>query len=800
VGADHLADHITPFAQTFGPLLRRYRQAAGLTQEELAARAGLSVRGISDLERERKLTPRRETVRLLAEALALPPRKRALFEAAARPLTAASSLPTATSASATPSPFAPQSLTPPHNLPTQLTALIGRERETLALAAALRRDDVRLLTLTGPGGVGKTRLAIQVAEDALADFEDGVFLVSLAALRDPAYVTNVIGGALGLRPTPEEPVADQVAAYLVNKRLLLALDNFEQVVEAAPQIAALLGACPQIKALVTSREALRLAGEQVVPVAPLADEAARELFMRRALAVNPTLDLTSADKSQIDAICKSVDRLPLAIELAAAWTPTLGLAPLLERLSRPLELLTGGRRDAPERQRTLRATIAWSVRLLGPDERRLFMRMACFGGGATLPAVEAICCDDTAGNGQNTLASLAHLVERNLLLANQRPEGSHFSMLETIRDYAWEELRASGEATALQRRHAEYFARLAGELGFVRPGQDARDQRLSQEMANIRVALGWAIEANEPGVGLRLATPLGRFWYSHGAFEEGGFWLRTLLTLDAQAGERAVEPQVRVWALYSLILITLDRRDFDQAEALAHEGLALARLLHDEAGIGNMLTELGHVAEARGDLHAALALFEEGLASFRASGHEGAAGRTLSSVGNIERALGHYEQAQRYLEQALTWTRSRNFSWAVASNLVSLGHVACEQGDGARALSLYHESLGYYLTTPNPTSLAWCLEGVVVALTLTMTTTGDDARDQYTTIARFCGAIVGLRQRAGVASAPEWAAFVRAQTAAQQSLGTDAFADAHQAGMALAQERVVAEALVASEA
>ncbi len=786
MGADHIADRIAPFAQAFGPLLRRYRLAAGLTQEELAARAGLSVRGISDLERERKLTPRRETVRLLADALALPPRKRALLESAARPLTAESA------------PFVPQSLTPPHNLPTQLTTLIGRERETLALAAALRRDDVRLLTLTGPGGVGKTRLAMQVAEDTLADFEDGVYLVSLAALRDPAYVTHVIGAALGLRLTSGEPVADQVATYLANKRLLLALDNFEQVVEAAPQIAALLGACPQIKALVTSCEALRLDGEQVVPVAPLADDAARELFIRRALAVNPTTDLTTADKSGIDAICASVDRLPLAIELAAAWTPTLSLASLLERLARPVDLLTGGRRDAPERQRTLRATIAWSARLLGPDDRQLFMRMAVFVGGATLPTVEAICCDDPAGIEQNTLASLARLVERNLLLADQRPEGSRFWMLETIRDYAWEELRASGEASALQRRHADYYARLAGELGFVRPGQDARDQRLTQEMANIRAALGWTLEANQPAVGLRLATPLGRLWYSHGAFDEGGRWLRALLALDAQAGERAVEPHARVWALYSLILITLDQHDFDQAEALAREGLALARSRDDETGIGNMLTELGHVAEARGDLYAALALFEEGLASFRASGHEGAMGRTLSSLGNVKRALGDYEQAQRYLEHALTWTRSRNFSWAVASNLVSLGHVACEQGDGARALALYHESLGYYQTTPNPTSLAWCLEGVVVALT--MTNADDEARDRYPAISRLCGAIVGLRQRADVAGALEWTPFVRAQTATQHALGDDAFDAAHQAGAALSLERVIAEAVAACRA
>ncbi len=819
MSADHIGDRIAPFTQAFGPLLRRYRLAAGLTQEELAERAGLSVRGISDLERERKLTPRRETVRLLAEALALPPRKRALLEAAARPLTAASSTPAATPL--TP-PLDLQPLTPPHNLPTQLTALIGRERETRALTDALRRDDTRLLTLTGPGGVGKTRLALQVAEDALADFDDGVYFVSLAALRAPDYVTYTIGETLGLRPTPGESLDQQVTGYLAEKRLLLVIDNFEQVVEAAPQLATLLAACPRVKALVTSREALRLDGEQIVPIAPLADEAARELFVRRALAVNPALELAPADRELIDAICQRVDRLPLAIELAASWTRTLNAPSLLDQLSRPLDLLTGGRRDAPARHQTLRETIAWSDRLLAPDERRLFRRLAVFAGGATRAAAETVCgataglttdtetdgtaratpgdvdedeAPTTSANGSAAmLTTLARLVEQSLLLVDQRQDEAHYRMLDTIREYAREELRASGELPALQRRHAEYFARMTMDLGFVQRNQDARDRRLTHEMPNIRAALQWTIEANEPALGLRLATPLGRYWYSHGAFDEGGRWLRALLALDAQAGDRAVTPRARVWALYSLILIALDQHDFDQAEALGREGLTLARAVGDGAGVGNMLTELGHVAEARGDLDAALALFEEGLASFRASSQDGAVGRTLSSLGNLQRTRGDYAEAQRYLEESLAWARARNFSWAAASGLVSLGHVACEQGEGARALALYHESLEYYQTTPNPATLAWCLEGVVVAISMIRPT------ESPPTIARFAGAIVGLRQRAGVAPAPDWPPFTRALVATQQTLGPEAYVAAHQAGTALTPERIVAEALAVSNA
>ena len=785
------AERIALFRQDFGPLLRRYRLAAGLTQEELAARAGLSVRGISDLERERKTTPRRETVRLLADALALSPRQRALLEAAARPQT-----------TPFPAPLADAALTPPHNVPTPLTPLIGRERETLALAAALRRPASRLLTLTGPGGVGKTRLALEVAEDALMDFEDGVYVVPLAALRDPALVMQTIGEMVGLRPQPEKPLVAQLAAQLAGKRLLLLLDNFEQVVEAASAVSALLRACPHIRALITSREPLRLDGEQVVPVAPLDGEAACELFMQRALAGNPALELAPADVPLMTAICERVDHLPLAIELAASWTNALSLATLLERLASPLDLLTGGRRDAPERHQTLRETIAWSVRLLAPDERRLFRRLAIFAGGATLAAVEAVCGDaeNPAENGtehetNQILAQLARLVEQNLLLADRRQDEPRFWMLETIQDYAREDLRASGELETLQRRHADYYAQLARALAFNGPDQDTHDRQLMQDMPNIRAALSWCGERRDSALGLRIATPLGRFWYSHGIFDEGGKWLRTFLALDAEAGERAIAPRVRGMALYSLILITLDQRDYAQAEALAREGLALARQHNDGMGIGNMLTELGHVAEARGDLDAAWTLFEEGLASFRASGHEGALGRTLSSLGNLARARGDYTQAQSYLEQSLAWSRERNFSWAFASGLVSLGHVACEQGDPARALALYAEALDLYRETPNPMSLAWCLEGVVVALAALAAIS---EREQYPAIARLCGAVAGLRARAGAAPAAEWTHFAQAQAAVQQAMGADAFDAACQAGATLASERIITEALTAT--
>ncbi len=781
-------DRISPlFGSSFGALLRRYREAVGLTQEELAQRAGLSVRGISDLERGLRQAPRRDTVELLAEALDLSSQQRALLTAAARPLAQGVRQEVA----------APT----PHNLPAQLTPLLGREREAQQAMALLERVDVRLLTLTGPGGVGKTRLALAVAEGLLSHYEDGVYLVSLASLRDPALVIESAADVVGLRASPEQPLATQLQRLLRDRQMLLVFDNFEHLLAAAPEVATLLAACPQLKALVTSREPLKLAGEHELPIAPLADSAATQLFVERAQAGRPTFAPTPDDQSLIEAICQRVDRLPLAIELAASWVRVLPLSALLDHLERRLELLSAGRRDAPERQRTLRGAIAWSADLLRPQEQRLFQRLAVFVGGCTLEAAEAVCgaasddladapddADDKAAHGE-TLDGLARLVEKSLLRAEPLPEGTRFTLLETIREYAQEQLAASGEAEEMERRHAEYYARLAASLGWIGDDQDARDRRLERELPNARAALAWATQRRDPTIGLKLATPLGRWWYSRGAFEEGERWLRTLLALDTQADVHQAPPRLRISALYALTLIALDRRQYAEAEALAQEGLALARQHSDAARVGDMLTELGHVAEARGNLDAAMAYFEQGLAQYQqgsAGGAGGAVGRTLSSLGNLARAQGDYERARDYLEQSLAWARARDFGFAIASGLVSLGHVACEQRDYAQATVLYREALALYQTMRNPASLAWCLAGVAVTRT---------AVGEHAAAARLAGAVAGLRASASIAEATEWPPFAQASETAHQALGDARLAEEHATGHALSAEQAIAYAL-----
>src|SRR3989440_6836786 len=504
-------------------------------------------------------------------------------------------------------------------LPVQLTPLIGREHEVTAVVRLLRREKVRLVTFTGPGGTGKTRLALQVAAELRDVFVGGVIFVSLASLNDPMLVIPTIARALGIRDNMGQPVFARLVEVLQQKQVLLLLDNFEQVVEAAPQVADLLTSCPELKLLVTSREVLHVRSEREFAVPPLAlpdpthlpklAALARApsvaLFLQRAQAARPEFKLTSTNARAVAEMCVRLDGLPLAIELAAARMKLLSPQALLARLDRPLNLLTGGARDVPARQQTLRNTIEWSYHLLNAREQRLFCWLSVCVSGCTLHAAEAICnsSDDEAGH---ILDSIASLVDKSLLQrveqtggGSEEQEDQRLLMLETIREYGRETLIASGEGHAARQAHAGYFLHLAEEAepALKGPLLVAWLERLEREHDNLRTALQWALESGSAEVALRLGIALERFWVVRGQRYEGLAFLQRAL-----AGSAEVAATIRAKALLAAARLAFNQSNYDQGEILAQESLALFRGLGDKRGIALSLNRLGVAAWRRGDL------------------------------------------------------------------------------------------------------------------------------------------------------------------------------------------------------
>jgi predicted ATPase/transcriptional regulator with XRE-family HTH domain len=465
--------------RSFGSVLKRFRVAAGLTHEGLAERAGLGARTISDLERGESRAPRPATLELLVEALGLSAEQRTELLVAARPELEPPRRP-------------PLPATTTSNLPTEMTSFLGRTREMEAIRGFVARDDVRLVTLTGPGGTGKTRLAFRVAADLRETFAGGVVAVSLAPVVDGDGVVQAIGRALNGR-VERRWTAGSLVEAMGNSELLLVLDNCEHLLDAAPLVAGSLQGSPHLKVIATSRAALRISGEQEFPVPPLPDNTAIELFVERAKRARPDFALSPANEADVAAICARLDGLPLAIELAAARVKALPPRLLLERLGETpagssLHLLSGGPRDLPARHQTLRDTIAWSEALLTPEEQNVFRRLSVFASGFTLDAAEAV-------SPISVLDAVLSLVDKSLLVQGSGADGEpRYLMLETIRAYAWERLVAAGEATAMRRAHAEYYLAIVEATGALLFADSAKRLRLAAEQDNIQAALRWLVQ------------------------------------------------------------------------------------------------------------------------------------------------------------------------------------------------------------------------------------------------------------------------------------------------------------------
>ncbi len=792
----------TGTGRTFGNLLRRYRDSANLTQEELAGRTGLTPQAISLLERGERRRPHRYTVEKLAEALRLTGQDLARFEAAARG---------SSSGRTTRHPL--------HDLPSPPTPLVGRELEVEGVTRLLVCEDVRLLTLTGPGGIGKTRLALEVAGHASGAFANGVVFVPLAPLEDPDLVPSALAETLGIKEVTGERLQETLTRHLRDGRSLLLLDNFEHLLRAAALVADLLGACPELTVLATSRAPLRLGGEHQFPVPPLPlpDVAgpmhvavferspAVELFSQRARAVLPDFELTAANAGVVAGICRRLDGLPLAIELAAARVKLFPPQALLDRLDRGLQLLAGGGRDLPERQRTLRDAIAWSYDLLDAGVQALFRRLSVFAGGCTLEAVENICGSGAEGQVESVvLDGLTSLVDNSLVVALSDPstyregEELRFAMLETVREYALERLASVGEAEEAHRRHARHYLALA-EAAQLEDSEWwdgaerlSRLMRLEREHDNLRAALRWAVEGREVETAARLALALWRFWMDRSHLSEGRRWIEAVLDLNGVGGRTGGAPpalpaRTEAYLLHVAGILASMHGDYDRAVALHEAGMAAYRDLDHKRGMSASLRQLGVVACAQGDYESGVRLHEQALALARELGGTWDVAFNVCALADAVRGQGDLERATTLLEESLVLFRRLENPWGIGLALASFGSVACEAGDYARASRLYEESLNLYQRAGLTFGLPIRLEGLARVAA---------AQGQPERAARLCGMAAALREEVGwplpPADRPE---HERTEAAARAVLGEAAFESERAKGYALSLEEAIADAL-----